>query len=276
MRPPIDTLHLFPPLNSQLISFLKGLSAGDWLRQTVAGQWAVKDVAAHLLDVNYRRISLMRDGWSVSPGREISSSNDLVAYLNRLNADWVKAAKRLSPAVLVELLESTNETVHALFSRLDPFAPAPYPVSWAGENVSFNWFDMAREYTERWHHQQQIRDALGDRGIMTQELYHPFLHIFMQAWPFTCAGETADEGTVLKTVITGEGGDDWYLIRTNATWKLSETAGNMPTAETIIDGGMAWKLFSKSVRKENIAGSFEVKGDPRLGEAVLNMVSVMA
>jgi hypothetical protein len=42
---------------------------------------------------------------------------------------------------------------------LDPLAPAAFAVSWAGEETSSNWFDTARELTERWHHQQQIRLA---------------------------------------------------------------------------------------------------------------------
>lgn len=275
-KPPIDIVHLFPALNDGLISLLKGLSATDWSVPTVAKQWVVKDVAAHLLDGNYRRISLHRDGWAPPPDRNITSNADLVAYLNNLNADWVKATRRLSPAVLMELLESTNETVYGIFRSLDPFAASVYPVSWAGETVSYNWFDIAREYTERWLHQQQIRDALGDSAIMTHQLYQPLLHIFMQAWPYTCNSIEADEGTLLKTVVTGDGGGEWLLLKNKGQWQLSESAGNIPAAETIIDGKVAWKLFSKSVRKEDIPGHFEIKGNPVLGEAVLNMVSVMA
>jgi len=40
----------------------------------------------------------------------------------------------------------------------DPYATAPYGVSWAGEEKSANWFDTAREFTERCS-QQQIRLA---------------------------------------------------------------------------------------------------------------------
>ena len=47
-----------------------------------------------------------------------------------------------------------------------------------------NWFHLAREFTERWHHQQQIRLATERDGIMTRELYHPVLECFMRALPF--------------------------------------------------------------------------------------------
>jgi hypothetical protein len=274
MKPPIDTLPLFPVINKKLISFLKTLPLADWQKQTVARQWVVKDVVAHLLDGNFRRISLHRDGWSATPDKVINSYTDLVDYLNTLNADWVKATRRLSPPILIELLEKTNETVYQLFLQFDPFAEAVYPVSWAGENVSYNWFDIAREYTERWLHQQQIRDTVGDNEMLAKDLYHPFLHTFMQAWPFTMKDIPAAEATILKTTITDTG--EWYLKRENNTWKLTEAQEGNITTETIIDGPVAWKLFSKSIRKENITGGVAIKGERLLGEKILDMISVMA
>ncbi|MBL7740473.1 MAG: maleylpyruvate isomerase N-terminal domain-containing protein [Chitinophagaceae bacterium] len=275
MRPPIDILPLFPVLNEQLVSFLKNLSPADWQRQTVAREWKVKDVAAHLLDGNFRRIAVHRDEWTVSVADPIHSYDDLVRYLNGLNADWVKAARRLSPAIIIELLESTNEEVYNIFKGLDPFAESVYPVSWAGENRSFNWFDIAREYTERWLHQQQIREAMNNRDIMTQQLYHPFLDIFMRAWPvaMNVAGE---EGTALRTTITGEGGGVWYLHFEKGNWEIKNTEPASFAAETSIDGNVAWKLFSKSIRKQDINGDYQVKGNQLLGEKVLDMISVMA
>lgn len=275
-KPPIDILHLFPVLNKELISFLRNLSPQDWQRSTVAKLWNVKDVVAHLLDVNYRQLSVQRDNWTVEPDRPINSYQTLVDYLNHFNADWVKAAKRMSPRVLTDALEITNHQVYEVFKGLDPFAPSVYPVSWAGESMSYNWFDIAREYTERWHHQQQVRAAVGDRSIMTKELYYPVLDIFIQAWPFAAADAQAKDGTLLKTTISGDGGGEWYLSRANSKWSLGSQNGSQPVSETIIDGDIAWKLFSKSIRKEDIPNGYTIKGNVALGEIILNMVSVMA
>jgi hypothetical protein len=33
------------------------------------------------------------------------------------------------------------------------------PVTWAGPEPAPIWLDIAREYTERWLHQAQVRDA---------------------------------------------------------------------------------------------------------------------
>ncbi|MGZ8557340.1 MAG: maleylpyruvate isomerase N-terminal domain-containing protein [Chitinophagaceae bacterium] len=274
MKPPIYVLPLFPLLNEKLISFLKQLSPAEWQRQTVAKQWVIKDVAAHLLDGNYRRIALHRDGWMAAPDVNINSYSDLVLYLNTLNADWVKATKRLSPAILIELLESTNDTIYEIFSKFDPFAIAAFPVSWAGETKSYNWFDIAREYTERWLHQQQIRDAVADKTILAKKLYKPFLNVFMQAWPFTLNSIDAAQNTTLKVVVTGIG--EWYLNKGKEKWKIEYEPMGLVAAETIIDAGIAWKLFSKSVRKETIKESVLIKGDYLLGEKILDVVSVMA
>jgi hypothetical protein len=196
-----------------------------------------------------------------------------------------KCNKTLKPADNYELLESTNEKVYEIFRNLDPFAESVYPVSWAGEKKSYNWFDIAREYTERWLHQQQIRDASGDKEIMIRQLYHPFLDIFMYAWPAIMQGQ-GKVGMVLKTTITGEGGGVWLMEKKSSEgagkeWMLRQDVVEMETlpdihAETIISGPVAWKLFSKSVRKEDIKESYEIKGDQELGERVLDMISVMA
>lgn len=34
-------------------------------------------------------------------------------------------------------------------------------MSWAGEDGDAGWLDIGREFTEQWHHQMQIRDAVG-------------------------------------------------------------------------------------------------------------------
>lgn len=276
MKPSIDTLPLFPVINKLLIAFLKRLSPDDWKRQTVARKWVIKDVAAHLLDGNLRKIAGYRDNWRITPGKPVNSYNELVDYLNEINNEWVIAAKRLSPQLITELLEKTNDEVYAVLENLDPFGKAVHSVAWAGESESYNWFHIAREYTEVFIHQQQMRDAVNDQSLLTAELYHPFLNIFIQALPFTYRDMQAKENSMLKFTITGEGGGSWFLKKENNKWIIVTEEKTNIIAETIIDGRVAWKLFSKSVRKEDIQGSFEIKGNYVLGEKILDMVSVMA
>ncbi len=84
----------------------------------------------------------------------------LVAAIDRQNAVWVTGARRISPRLLIELLEMTGELTEAYFTSLDMTALG-MPVDWAGPEPAPVWLDVAREYTERWVHQQHIRDAVG-------------------------------------------------------------------------------------------------------------------
>src|SRR6185295_540610 len=147
----IETLSLFRPLNQRLISLLRSLPKEDWNKKTVAGNWTVKDVAAHLLDTNLRFISIYRDGAELKPDVEITSYRSLIDYLNSLNADWVKAMKRVSAEQLTEMLAQTHNEYVIGLENLDPEAPAKFSVAWAGEDVSPNWFHIARDYTAKWH-----------------------------------------------------------------------------------------------------------------------------
>ena len=101
--------------------------------------------------------------------RNADDYKDLVAFINQLNASWVAAAKRLSPRVLVDLLEWSGPRVAELFASLPPDGPAHFPVAWAGEERSANWMDTGREYTEKWHHQAQIREAVGAPSACTRD-----------------------------------------------------------------------------------------------------------
>lgn len=81
--------------------------------------------------------------------------------MNRQNAEWVKATRRLSPMVLRTLLELGGQESQQHFEALDPNEVGG-PVSWAtGDKPAPIWLDLARELTEHWHHQEQIHDAVG-------------------------------------------------------------------------------------------------------------------
>jgi uncharacterized protein (TIGR03083 family) len=273
---PILVTQLFAPLEEKLIALLRSLSPAEWQAPTVCHLWTVKDIAAHLLDTNLRRISMLRDRYfGESPGA-ISSYEELVQFLNQLNADWVKAARRLSPALITELMQLSSQKVCELNAQLDPFSNSLFPVSWAGEEQSIMWFDLAREYTERWHHQQQIRYAVNKPGIMGREFYYPVLDTFMRALPHTFSKIEATDGATLKLQITGESGGSWYLHRAGGAWELSKQAKHTPTAEAVIDEQIAWRLFTKGIDRAAAAQQIEFRGDKALAAHVLDVVAVMA
>src|SRR5712671_268095 len=107
--PVTDTRPLFRPLCHEIVGLLRSLSEDDWDRPTIAGAWRVRDVAAHLLDTALRRLSFHRDGLRRSPAAGPSATgDDLVAFINTLNATWIRAAERLSPRVVTALYAHTS------------------------------------------------------------------------------------------------------------------------------------------------------------------------
>jgi len=271
---PIFTAHLFPKLEGKLIELLRSLRADEWEKQTLAPQWKVKDVAAHLLDTALRKLSLTRDGYSPAPPA-INSHAELVAFINRLNHEGVQVYRRLSPPVLIDLMELVSRQFITYHASLDPFAEAVFPVQWAGEEKSLNWFDTARELTERWHHQQQIRLAVGKPGIMTRELYFPVLDCFLRALPFAYRSVPARPGALARFNVSGDCGGSWFLHRHNEAWQLvSEPVGEQ-ISETTISQEIAWRIFTKGIDQESARAQVQVTGDAALGLHILDMTAII-
>src|SRR4051794_849187 len=128
---PVNTIPLFDPLDKKLVELLRSLTPGEWEKPTVATQWNVKDVAAHLLDTNIRAISSGRDHYQGIHIGNVHSFEDIVTALNSLNAGWVNAMKRVSPAVLTDWLETSGRQYSALMATADLHIPAPVSVAWA-------------------------------------------------------------------------------------------------------------------------------------------------
>jgi uncharacterized protein (TIGR03083 family) len=276
MKPPqpIIVADLFPSVLDSLLELLSGLSADDWNKPTACARWSVKDIASHLLGGEVGILSRKRDRYAYS-GSDSMSWDDLVALINRLNDTWVTATSRMSPRVLCELMKLTGEQVCDYFKSLDPYAIGG-PVDWASSEPAPVWLDLAREYTERWHHQQQIRDAVGKPGLKEPRFFAPVLDAFVRALPRTYAEVDAEDGTLIALKITGDSGGKWFLLREKDGWNLYVEAGKAADAELVIDQDLAWRLFTKGVSKGEALARSTLLGDQTLAIKPLDMVSVIA
>ncbi|MFD1255503.1 maleylpyruvate isomerase N-terminal domain-containing protein [Mucilaginibacter terrae] len=275
---PIPTIHLFEKVDRLLLDLLKSLSADDWDLPTLSPQWTVKDIAAHLLDGNLRSLSIARDGYRGDPPINVNSYRELVTYLNDLNTIWVLAYKRISPNMLIEMLENSGREYISYLQELDPFDPAIFPVAWAGETESQNWFNIAREYSEKWHHQQQIREAIGlQHVLMTPELFKPCIETFMRALPHAYKELDTETGTLIRVEVTSEAGGIWYIEKTFNGWRfVKNLAMAEPSASVSMPTGVAWKLFTKAIRVNEVVRQVTITGNSALIMPVLTMVSIMA
>ena len=252
----------FPTLRRELLSLLADLSDDDWDRPTAAPLWSVKDVTAHLLGGDVWILASKRDGFRPSDTK-IEQHDQLIDLVNGLNAEWVLAAQRMSPRLLREFLAFTGPQVEACFAALDPVAIGG-PVSWAGTEPAPQWFDIAREFTERWHHQQQIRDATGRPPLYDPYFLSPVLETFVRALPHSFRHVMPPQGTVVRLEISGDAGGVWFVRRDERCWTLVLKSCTEPAAEVLLSQDIAWRLFTKGLDREKARAQAVIRGDAAL------------
>ena len=138
-----------------------------------------------------------------------------------------------------------------------------------------NWFDIAREYTERWHHQQQIRIAVERLGISSRELYFPVLDTFMRGMPHAFRSVEAREGTLVEIQITGEAGGSWFVEKCDSHWRLEQHSTSVD-ATLVMDQELAWRVFTKAVDAQSAASQVAISGDRSLATQALTLIAVLA
>jgi uncharacterized protein (TIGR03083 family) len=273
-RGPILCAPLLRKVDGKLIDLLRSLTTEEWDRQTIAPRWKVRDVAAHLLDTVLRKLSMIRDSCFVENANP-RSPEEVAALVNRLNQEGVTVYRRLSPALLIEMMALACEQSASFHESLDPFARATFNVSWAGEEVSLNWFDTARELTERWHHQQQIRLAAGRPGIMTREFYYPVLDCFLRGLPHAYRNVGAPAGTSILVEISGECGGKWVLERGPEAWTFAEQLPQAIACGVVLPEAIAWRVFTKGMERNTAREQAAIRGDRELAEGIFALTAIV-
>jgi uncharacterized protein (TIGR03083 family) len=271
---PILVADLFPEILDGLLALLASLTPEEWELPTVAEGWSVRDVALHLVGGDMGILSRQRDGYA-PPGPPIAGWEELVAFINHLNDTWLQAARRISPRLLVDLLRFTGEQVSDHFRSRDPHALGG-AVSWAGPEPAPVWLDLAREYTERWHHQQHIRAAVGKPSLTEPRYLAPVLDTFVRALPHTFRDVPARDGTLVALTIKGDAGGRWFLLREKGQWTLYLDVAQPPDAETILPHDIAWRLFTKGISKSEAEAQATLLGDSSLALKLFDTVSIIA
>lgn len=267
---------MFRPVSGSLVALLRSLPPADWLQPTVAGAWLVRDVVAHLLDTTLRRLSFHRDGMTPPPPEgPINSDRDFVAFINGLNAQWVGAARRLSPRVLTDLYEHASVDAASWFEAQALDAPALFPVSWAGEQASANWFDIGREFTELWHHQQQIRMAVGAESLPDPRYLHAVIDIAARGLTHAYRTVAAEPGQTVVFDVSGPAGGQWTLVREEAQWTLAQGEPASATARLRLGEDAAWKLLFNALSEKDAAQAVSVSGRAELASPLLRARSVI-
>jgi uncharacterized protein (TIGR03083 family) len=274
LGPAIDVRTTFRHERDLLIELLRKLDEREWAADTVCPGWSVRDVAAHLLHDDLRRLSRSRDHVQ---GPVPDAGESLPTFLNRTNDRWVEETRFLSPRLLVDLLTCTGQLLHRMWAdaNLDQLGEG---VWWAGVEAAPVWLDVARDYSEDWIHHQQIRDAVEQPGLTSPEFLDPLLDTLMRALPKTYESVHAEEGTTVVVVLNdGSRSLSWSLaMDIGRGWTVYPgTRSSSPTAQVILPADTFWRLATGSVPRPQAIERSRVTGDQRLAHHLFEVVSVV-
>jgi uncharacterized protein (TIGR03083 family) len=275
--PITDTRFSFRPLSREFIALLRSLDTAQFERPTIAGAWRVRDVLAHLIDSALRRLSYQRDRHTPPPPpAPLTGDGAFVRFINGLNAEWVSAMERVSPSVLVDLFALTAGQLADFIERVPIDAPALFPVSWAGEDGDHGWLDLGREFTEQWHHQRQIRDAVGAPPASDPAWLHAVLAVALRGLPHAYRHTPAVAGTTIAFEIGGAAGGMWSIRREADRWTLWGGAPDSgESARIVMSDDTAWRLLFNALPAARLGDLVQAHGDTTLLGALLAARSVI-
>ncbi len=274
--PLVDTRPYFRPVSSDLVAVLRGLQPMDWERPTLAGTWTVRDITAHLVDVTFRRVSFQRDRLVPPPPPfAIQSERDFVRFINGLNHQWVSVTRRFSPQVLTELFDLASADLAGFVESQPLDALSLFGVSWAGEQTSDGWFDIGREFTELWHHQMQIRLAVGAAPLDDPGYLKAILDLSLRALPHAYRDVAAADGATLVVQADGPSGGVWTLRRDAQAWTLWGGRPDRADASVRLSADAAWKLLYNALPEAAAAGAMTINGDAALAAPLVRARSIV-
>lgn len=271
---PIAVTEPFRVVNKALLDLLHGFAESDWTRPTIHKDRNVKDLTAHLLHGSIRRVSSLRDRYKL-PMRSLNGIEELVAFIQQDNREFMTGMGRVSPQILIELIEMYDKLLLPLFEGMDANAPG-LGVAWAGETTSPNWFDIAREYTEKWHHQQQLRDATERPPLYAPSLLVPVLETFARGLPFAYRNFEAQSGTTVLISTTDSITLNWTLKRDRSTWSLWSGIDSAAQTSIIVPANIAWRIWTKSTTPDEARQHIQVVGDSDAVTPLVEFVAIMA
>ena len=138
------------------------------------------------------------------------------------------------------------------------------------------WLDVAREYTEYWVHQQQVRDAVGRPGADDEHLTAAVTDTFLRAVPHALRHLSRDPGTCVQIQVTGPGGGNWTIQRRAATWAVGRGSPTQPAAVLVeVSSEGLWRVATRGITLEAARDQVTISGDQELGLAALSLVAII-
>lgn len=271
----IDVRHLFKDITNKLINMVQDFEITDWESATCYPNWKVKHIVSHLIQTALGRLSHQRDLYHNDNRFSTMIFTKLVKKVHDSNERWKKLFDDISPRLLLDLLFIIENQLAHFLSQQDLNVEAFYAVAWAGEKISKNWFDIAREFTERWHHQQQIREAVGAETIAVKEYLTPVIDTLIRATPFWYKSIKAEINTKIGIIIAGDSGGKWTLTKIDNNWRLAEGLDDKINETIEMNDDTAWRFLTRSISKEKAIDKIIFSNDNEMCKQFFNVKAIL-
>jgi uncharacterized protein (TIGR03083 family) len=271
-EPPGDYAGLFAVERDRLTELLAGLQAADWERPSPCPGWTVLGLGCHLVGDDLGLLARNRDGFLGTPA-PAGSEAEFAAWLDELQAEWVRAARRLSPRLVTDLLRWAGPQITVMFASEDVRARTA-SVSWAGPDLVPAWLGQARELSEYWIHRQQILQALGRPSDLRADLAGPVLDGLRWAYPYRLAGAAAQPGDTVSISVTGPLARTWHLVAAETGWQFGDQPGPRLVGNLAMNAEQGWRLLTNNMPAAGEA-DLTVSGDDAITAILLRTRAII-
>jgi uncharacterized protein (TIGR03083 family) len=270
----VDYASLFRDERVALLDLLQTFGDADWQRPTPCPGWSVLDLVCHLVGDDLGLLARNRDAhFGTTPPEDVVDDEGFARWLDDLQDDWVRAARRISPRVAAGLLSWSGPQVVEMLEREDP-AQVVASVSWAGSGTVPRWLDHARELSEQWIHRQQIRTALGLAADVEGPTAEAVLDALRWAYPYRLASIARNGGRTAAIEVTGTFERRWFLLETSGAWSLVDEPQTPVAARLIVTTDQAWRLLTNNMAPEE-QSELDLTGDPAITDVLLRTRAII-
>jgi hypothetical protein len=233
----------------------------------------VLDLANHLLGDDLGWLARNRDAYlGTVPPRDLDETG-FARWLDDLQIEWVRAARRLSPQLVLELLRWTGPRVADGFADQESSAVTA-SVSWAGPAPVPVWLDQLRELSEQWIHRQQLLESVGLPKDLRPELAGPVLDGLRWAFPYRLQAVQAESGDTVTITVTGSVKRTWHLVAAEGGWRFTPRPGQRRIASMNMTTDEAWRLLTNNLPAE-AHSALRLTGDASITKVLLQTRAIV-
>lgn len=270
-----DAPTLFSVERKRLLSLLGDLLPGDWNRPSPCPGWNVLDLCVHLLGDDFGWLARQRDRHhGTAPPADVDQiEGGFATWLDDLQDQWVRGARRLSPRLVTHLLAWSGPQVIDTLASQDP-TRLDGSVSWASPGPVPVWLDQLRGVSEHWIHRQQLLQALGRPSDLRVDLAGPVLDALRWAYPHRLGAISRADGEVVTIRVSGPVERAWHLHTQEGKWRFGPHSRHRMLALMDLTTEQAWRLLTNNLPAEE-RGNLHASGDESIIEALLQTRAII-